>query len=342
MSYIIGNNNGLIPRYETSYGPGSNDNYYVKVGADGSAIIDNDLLVKDDLTVNGNIYASTIVSIPDIALNPFYIKNDNNLLNATTDGINELPRNAVVIEAGIDRIDISGSGVGIATYKPISQKLISTGNAEDVGQLSCYGVDTSGDPVRYGAMRVSCVNPTKNYTQGRIDFIVRDGTVNEVLMQIDASTNIISTQGGARFNDRGYNLYPGGVKICETGLISYSATPVLVPETAFTIPTGLDGYYAYTVYINLNSVGDVTSANDYIITVLEIAGVGAIIGTENITTLVETAGVNTVKFSQGGVIPQRLTAGQTIQAYHQDSSPSFTYAFSSIRTTYTYLGDTAL
>jgi hypothetical protein len=160
-------------------------------------------------------------------------------------------------------------------------------------------------------------------------------------MEIDASSNTIRTDGGSRFADRGYNLYPGGVKITTAGSISSQTSETLVPESAFTIPTGLDGYYSFTAQIIVGGVGTVSDGDNFQI-FLDTSGdsLTPINGTSNTIDMTENA-ANTFNHTPGGIIMQRLTAGQTIQLYYKQLG-AFTFSSGSIQVAYTYLGDTAL
>jgi hypothetical protein len=329
--------NGLISSRTVSLTGASSSNCFVRVGKAGDVDIDG------DLTVLGDIYASTIISTPDASNNPFYIINDNNLVVPTE--FDELPTNALVVEAGADRIDISGFAVGVATFKPISQNLITQGNAEDVGSYSSYGIDTSGTTVCYGRIRVSCTDPTANATKGRIDFTIRSNTVNNTLMQIDASENAIKTQNSSRFKDStggtDRTIYPGAVKITTAGSITKETSATLVPESAFTIPTGLDGYYSFTAQVTLGGVGTVSDGENFQL-YLDVSGgsLTPVNGTINIIDMTENS-ANSFSQTPGGIIMQRLTAGEVIQLYHLEQG-SYTFSSGSIQVAYTYLGDTLL
>jgi hypothetical protein len=322
-------------------------NYFVRVGATGNSDIIGDLTVGADLTVNGSIFNKRIEVI-DSSDNPFYIKNDKNLLIPSNSGSFEMPKNALIVEAGADRIDISNCGVGIATYKPISQNLIESGNAEDVGDIGCYGINTLGQPVKYGAMRVSCVDPTANAMRGRIDFMVKNNNSNRFIMQMDASQNAIKSQNGARFvdttGDIDRTIYASALKICDAGVITKNTNATVVPEANFTIPVGLNGYYSYTAQIALDGVGDVSGANDYITTYIDLVGGSPtpINGTNNITTIVENPS-NSVRIVVSGIINHRVVAGNTFNFRHSESSDAgFTFTSGSIQVTYMYLGDSVL
>jgi hypothetical protein len=335
----------VIAPVVTNYGPGINNELYArKINPQFSG----DVVVNGALTVDGDIYASTIISIPDTSNNPFYIKNDKNLVVPSSTGSIEMPLNALIVEAGVDRIDISQAGVGLATYKPISQNLITSGNAENIGDLACYGINTLGQPVKYGAIRVSCVDPTANAMRGRIDFIVKRNNQNTELLQIDASQNAIKTQGGARFvdttGDIDRTIYASALKVCEAGAITKNTNATVVPEADFTIPVGLNGYYSYTAQISLDGVGDVSGANDYITTFLDLSGgsITPLVGTNNIITVVENPS-NSVRIVVSGIIMERVVAGQTLRFYHSESSDAgFTFTGGAITVTYMYLGDSTL
>jgi hypothetical protein len=160
-------------------------------------------------------------------------------------------------------------------------------------------------------------------------------------MEIDASSNTIRTDGGSRFADRGYNLYPGGVKITTAGSITKETSATLVPESAFTIPTDLDGYYSFTAQVTLGGVGTVADGENFQL-YLDVSGgsLTPINGTINIIDMTENT-ANTFSQTPGGIIMQRLTAGQVIQLYHLEQG-SYTFSSGSIQVAYTYLGDTLL
>jgi hypothetical protein len=303
-----------------------NDDYYVRKGTNGNSVI------PGDLTVNGDIYASTIISIPDASNNPFYIKNPNNL------GVNPITDSAVIIEGGANRLDISNEAVSLTLFKPFTAL---AGGYEQVGALQFAGVNTAGTSVRYGSIRGICRDPTSGSTKGMLEFQVLDDTLHSTRMEIDASTNTIRTDGGSRFADRGYNLYAGAVKITTAGSITKETSATLVPESAFTIPTGLDGYYSFTAQISLGGVGTVADGENFQL-YLDVSGgsLSPINGTINIIDMTENT-ANAFSQTPGGIIMQRLTAGETIQLYHLEQG-SYTFSSGSIQVAYTYLGDTAL
>jgi hypothetical protein len=118
----------------------------------------------------------------------------------------------------------------------------------------------------------------------------------------------------------------------------------VVSESSFTIPDGLPGYYSFTAQISLSGVGDVSGANDFMTTFLDLSGgsLTPINGTINIVTIVENTS-NVVDVVVSGVIMQRLAVGDVIRLFHSESSDvGFTFTGGSIQVAYTYLGDTAL
>ena len=144
--------------------------------------------------------------------------------------------------------------------------------------------------------------------------------------------------------ESGRRVYPGAVEINAAGAITKNTSATLVPNSAFTVPTGLDGYYSFTAQLSLDGVGDVSGAADYIETYLDLSGgsLTPIAGTINILDVVESA-TNVIRATFNGIIMQRLTAGQVIQMYHSESpSPGFTFSSGAIQLAYTYLGDTLL
>jgi hypothetical protein len=315
------NANGLMSGKLVTYTGEDDSNAYVRrTGANGDVIIDGDL------------YASTIISIPDISLNPLYIKNPKNL------GVNPITESAVVIEGGADRIDISDQAVALTLYKPFSSQTIGY---QQIGALQFAGVNTDDTIVRYGSIRGVSLNATSGATKGMLEFQVLDGLTHSTRMEIDASANVIRTDGGSRFRDRGYNLYAGAVKITTAGSITKQTSATLVPESAFTIPTGLDGYYSFTAQVTLGGVGTVADGENFQL-YLDVSGgsLTPINGTINIIDMTENS-ANTFSQTPGGIIMQRLTEGEVIQLYHLEQG-SYTFSSGSIQVAYTYLGDTAL
>ena len=303
-----------------------NDDYYVRKGTNGNSVI------PGDLTVNGDIYASTIISIPDISLNPFYIKNPNNL------GINPITESAVIIEGGADRVDISNEPVALTLYKPFSSQTLGY---QQVGALQFAGVNTAGTPVRYGSIRGVSLNATSGATKGMLEFQVVDDLLHSTRMEIDASTNTIRTDGGSRFADRGYNLYASAIKINTTGTITKVGTGTEVPNSSFTIPTGLDGYWSFTAQVILNGVAAVDAASN-IQVYADISG-GALTpinGTTNIADITVNS-TNQTPIAYTGLIFTRLTAGDVIRLIHLEAG-AFTFTSGSIQVAYKYEGDTLL
>ena len=314
--FVVGNSNGLMASGATHRGPQTTPAYYLESEGDDGTIVN----------------LSVINTAPDISLNPLYIKNPNNL------GVNPITESAVVIEGGANRIDISSSPVSLTLYKPFSSQTIGY---QQVGALQFAGVNTAGTTVRYGSVRGVSINATAGATKGMLEFQVLDGLTHSTRMEIDASANVIRTDADARFSDRGYNLYPGGVKITTAGSITKETSATLVPESAFTIPVGLDGYYSFTAQVSLGGVGTVSDGENFQL-YLDVSGgsLSPINGTINIIDMTENS-ANAFSQTPGGIIMQRLTAGQVIQLYHLEQG-SYTFSSGSIQVAYTYLGDTAL
>jgi hypothetical protein len=136
-------------------------------------------------------------------------------------------------------------------------------------------------------------------------------------------------------------LFPGAVKITTAGSITKQTSATLVPESAFTIPVGFDGYYSFTAQILLGTVGTVADGENFQI-YLDISG-GAltpIAGTTNILDMTENT-ANTFAQAPSGIIMEKLKAGDIIQLYHLEQG-SYTFSTGSIQVAYTYLGNTAL
>jgi hypothetical protein len=318
--------NGLISCKAVCATAASNSNYFVRVGGEDSADI------AGDLVVGGDIYASTIISAPDISLNPFYIKNENNL------GINPITESAVIIEGGANRIDISSSPVALTLYKPFSSQTVGY---QQVGALQFAGVNTAGTAVRYGSVRGISLNATSGATKGMLEFQVLDGTLHSTRMEIDASANVIRTDGGSRFSDRGYNLYASAVKINTAGTITKVATATEVPESPYTIPTGLDGYWSFTAQISLADVSGVdASSNIQVFADISGGALTPINGSINVSDITPNATDSTF-IAYTGLMFDRLTAGDVIRLIHLEAG-AFTFTSGSIQVAYKYEGDTLL
>lgn len=357
--FVVGNSNGLMASSATHRGPQTTKPYYVTDKGDSdNVVINGDLTVEGNTRLKGTLQCdlsavfittaraqqgliSASLSTDDPAQNPIYIKNPNNIGNVV------LADNALVVEGGNNRNVTAGDkekGVFITTYKPFSEGVVDPGNAEDVGGIGFTGKDVSDNNVLYAAIRGECVNPTTAATRGRINFGVRAGAIERVMMQIDASRNIIQTQEGARFSDRNYTIFPSATKICEAGAITKQTSATIVTESIFTIPTNLDGYYSYTAQINLNTVADVSGPNDFMSVYLDLCGgiLSPIPGTENIITITENAN-DAVRVVVSGIIMQRLVAGDSIRLLHAESADAgFTFASGTIQVAYNYLGDQLL
>jgi hypothetical protein len=135
--------------------------------------------------------------------------------------------------------------------------------------------------------------------------------------------------------------YPGAVKICDIGSITKQSSATLVPESAFTVPAGYDGYYSYTAQVSMDTVGTVADG-DIMTLYLDLSGgsLTPVAGSINIIDIAEN--VNDVIFTApSGIIMQRLVAGNIIQLYHSEAG-TYTFSNGAVRVAYSYLGDTAL
>jgi hypothetical protein len=136
-------------------------------------------------------------------------------------------------------------------------------------------------------------------------------------------------------------LFPGAVKITSAGSITKQTSATLVPESAFTIPVGFDGYYSFTAQITLGTVGTVADGEN-IQMYLDISGgaLSPINGTVNILDMTENT-ANSFSQAPSGIIMQKLNPGDIIQLYHLEQG-SYTFGTGFIQVAYTYLGNTAL
>jgi hypothetical protein len=138
-----------------------------------------------------------------------------------------------------------------------------------------------------------------------------------------------------------YPIYPSFVKLCPAGTISKaSASPALVPEGTLLVP--MDGYYSFTIQVNLDNVGDVSGSVEWMETFLDTSGapIVGISGTSNIIDVIENT-TNVVRYVYSGIIMGKLTKGEYLNLYHQESNQAaFTFdATSSILVAYQYLGN---
>jgi hypothetical protein len=353
------NSNGLTAGSAT-FQTGDPESYlYVRRGANGDSTIDGDLSVAGDLFVAGESTLPTIVGI-DVSLNPVYIKNPYNL------SVGEFNEMALIVEGGAQRTDISGQGVGIATYKPFSQ-LAPPGTVENIGALNFYGEDASGFNVRYGRITAQCLDSrTGALRRGRLDLGVLIGNSQQTLLTIDGSANTVrvansadlvsigisNTSTAADISDNvmsnlvrytvssvDYPIYPNIVSVKDSGTITKQATATLVPESAFTVP--FTGYYSYTVQISLGNVGTVVNG-DVFQFYADVSGgsLTPINGTIYTIQMAENA-TNTANIVGSGLIYQKLNAGEIIQFYHLESG-AFTFTSGGFQAAYKYEGNFAV
>jgi hypothetical protein len=179
---------------------------------------------------------------------------------------------------------------------------------------------------------------------------VKCGTVIAADIRKDVTDNITFTVGSsavptARLRKETTagtaTYYPGAVKICDIGSITKQSSATLVPESAFTVPAGYDGYYSYTAQVSMDTVGTVADG-DIMTLYLDLSGgsLTPVAGSINIIDIAENA--NDVIFTApSGIIMQRLVAGDIIQLYHSEAG-TYTFSNGAVKVAYSYLGDTAL
>ena len=353
------NSNGLTAGSAT-FQTGDPDSYlYVRRGANGDSTVDGDLTVVGDLFVQGESTLPVITAI-DVSLNPVYIKNPYNL------NVGEFDEMALIVEGGAQRLDISGQGVGIGTYKPFSQ-LAPPGTVENIGSMNFWGEDASGFNVRYGRITAQCLDSRSGaLRRGRLDLGVLIGTTQQTLLTIDGSANTVRVANGADLISVGisntataadisnntassllrytvdtteYPLYPSIVSVKNSGTITKQTTATLVPESAFTVP--FTGYYSYTVQISLGAVGTV-AVGDVFQFYADVSGgtLTPINGTIYTIQMAENA-TNTANIVGSGLIYQRLNAGEIIQFYHLEAG-AFTFTSGGFQAAYKYEGNFAI
>jgi hypothetical protein len=167
---------------------------------------------------------------------------------------------------------------------------------------------------------------------------MRLNNTNTIFMQLDASENVIKTQNDARFEDRGYKLYPSAVKINTAGVITKQATATEVSGSSFTIPTGLDGYWSFTAQVSLSTVASIdASSNIQIFADISGGSLTPINGSINVADITANATGSTF-IAYSGLMYDRLTAGQTVRLFHLEAG-GYTFASGSIQVAYKYEGD---
>lgn len=333
------NTNGLMASTAVAITGADDSNLFVRKARNGDVVIDGSLSVAGDLAVAGESTLPTIAAV-DISLNPVYIKNPYNL------GASPINRSAVVIEGGNLRSDISDSAVSLALYKPLTRGTVDMGQGESVGSLSIFGKDTSGNTLRYAAVRGVCTSPLVNDAKGRLNFSVYTGPTfgDEIKLQIDASNNNIVATDDAVFTQNigstQYNLYPSLVKIATAGSITKQASATEITESRFTIPTGFTGYWSYTAQVSLGTVGTVVDGDIFTL-YADVSGgsLTPINGTINIVDVAENSS-NSIQIALSGIIMQQLTAGQIISFYHLEAG-TYTFSSGSVQVAYNYIGNTA-
>jgi hypothetical protein len=340
--FAVGNSNGLLSSSATHPGPQTLPAYYIE--REENLTVNGNLSVGKDISANGDIYTDTIkvdniTTLTDTSGVPIYIRNPKNI------GLIPISNSAVIIEGGADREGISGdrlAPVALTLFKPFVGGI--SGENDLVGAINFAGLNDNPttEIVRYASIRAVCTDPTNNFHRSRLDFAVLENNTHNVRMRIDSSNNTISTVNNSRFNDRGYNMYPTALKICEAGVITKQTDITAVPESEFTIPENLGGYYSYSAYIFLAGVGDVSGANDYIDTTFSKNG-DSFLGSQGIITSVVKSDANAVRISLGGIFPVRFNPGDVLLMFHRESPEvGFTFDIGSIQVVYQYLGDNVL
>jgi hypothetical protein len=149
MSYVIGNGNGLLASSATHVGLQSGSTYYVKVGSDGSAIINNDLTINDDLFVLGDANIKSNLAVGDSS-------NSSVLMTFTdTSGTYVIPHSFTQFLRGSEQnapfltADISYNFTPryTGTYM-VEMTLVAKANTDISSGIVCYDVidvDTSDD-----------------------------------------------------------------------------------------------------------------------------------------------------------------------------------------------------
>jgi hypothetical protein len=113
---------------------------------------------------------------------------------------------------------------------------------------------------------------------------------------------------------------------------------VSMPNTDFTIPAGLDGYWSYTLSVALNSITGISTGDELTFSADDTAGFfSAIPGSVN--SFHPHAGITSTQFTASGVFLQRLTAGQTIRFY-QEQTGVWAIGSGTCTAVYKYEGDT--
>lgn len=177
--FVVGNSNGLMASSATHRGPQTTRPYYLVDDGAGNATVDG------DLTVAGTLFVDTIEPIS--TTEPVYIRAPNEL------GGDLLANSGLVVEGGANRSDISSAQVSIATYKPLTRGTIDYGQGEQVGSLSMWGKDTSGNDTKYVDVRGVITNPTNGAEESRLNLVLQKAGVALTLLQLDTSENVVKT-----------------------------------------------------------------------------------------------------------------------------------------------------
>lgn len=94
---------------------------------------------------------------------------------------------AMVLYAGLDRTDISSSGVNFTLRKQITNNAVET-----LGQINFVGLDSTANIYQAGFLGVSSDNNTAGATDARMYFYVDKAGANTAFLSLDASNNYIN------------------------------------------------------------------------------------------------------------------------------------------------------
>ena len=94
---------------------------------------------------------------------------------------------AMIVYAGLDRTDVSGSGVNMTLRKQITNNAVET-----LGQINFNGVDSASNNYQAGFLGVSSDNNTAGANNARMYFYVDRNGANTAFLSLDASNNYIN------------------------------------------------------------------------------------------------------------------------------------------------------
>ena len=211
MPNVVNGGNGLLSSVSVAYTGADDSNIFARLGQPntGDLIVSGSITAGGDATIGDVLYVDTIEPISTTV--PLYIRAPNEL------GGEQLNNSALVVEGGANRIDGSANQVTIATYKPLTRGTIDYGQGEQVGSLSMWGKDSSGNDTKYVDVRGVITNPINGQEESRVNFVLSKAGVGTTYLQIDTSENIVKTLSSAKLQAMGQLVALADIS-CNTSL----------------------------------------------------------------------------------------------------------------------------